>query len=408
MIKQKRSLKEGAIIFFIFINLFNLLNFIFNFLMGRMLGPENYGVLAALMSIVAIYSIPGEIIQNIISKYTTRFKEENSDSRIKYAAGLFLKKGTILSFLLFILLGGASLFLSDKLGINYFLLIATNIFVFFAFINPVGRGVLQGKKRFERLGFTYLIEGFVKLLTAILLVYLGFRVLGAIVGVIFGVAVSGIVSLYFCRELIKPKAKKTDLKEIKIGPYFIIMGALAVFLSLDIILAKYFLPPKIAGQYAAISLIGKVIYVGISSITRVMFPIASEKQERDQNTKAIFNQSILIAGILGIIGTAVYFAFSTTIISFLYGAEYLEISKYLVYSGIAFLILSIANINFMYALSINKTRGSWLALLGIIMQIILFFAVPHNLNSFLIALILSSITMFILSFLLLRLWKKQG
>jgi len=81
MIKKIMSneLVRGSFILLVTIGIYNLLNFIFHFSMGRLLGPAGYGVLAVLMSIIYIYGVPSEAIQNLVSKYTSRlnFKKEN-------------------------------------------------------------------------------------------------------------------------------------------------------------------------------------------------------------------------------------------------------------------------------------------------------------------------------------------
>ena len=382
--------------------LFLIKNLIFNFFTGRILGPEQYGILATLMSFLSLYGIPSEIIQNVTSRYTTRFNEKKENGKIKYMTKFFLKNSLIWATVAFILLALISIPLSEKLGINYWLMIFTHLLIFVNFISPIPKGILQGKKRFAKLGITSLIEGVFKLALAIVLIYLGFAVFGAMQAVLFAALISIVFSFYFCREVIKSKPEKTELKEIKFGPYFIFMWTLMIFLSLDIILAKYFLSPNLAGKYAAISLIGKIIYLGTNSITRVMFPIASERHERKQDTKEILFKSIKLTLILGLAGIFIYAMIPNLIISILYGVAYMEISKYIVYSGIAFLILALTNINFMYALSTNKTKNSWIVICGIIIQIVLFSLMHSSLEYFLGALLISNIVMFILSFLLIR------
>ncbi len=66
--KFSKSLMGGSIILLISINIFNALNFLFHFFMARMLTISDYGILAALMSIVYVLTIPSEAIQTIISK----------------------------------------------------------------------------------------------------------------------------------------------------------------------------------------------------------------------------------------------------------------------------------------------------------------------------------------------------
>jgi len=391
---------RGAIILFICMNVFNLLNLVFNFFSGRMLGPEQYGILATLMSFISLYGIPSEVIQNIVSKYTTKFSKE--ESKIKYVFSIFLKNSFILAIVLFVILAIISIPLSEKLGINYWLMVMTHLLIFTTFLSPIPRGILQGKKKFAKIGIPPLIEGITKLFIAVILIYFGLEVFGAMQAVLFSAVISMGIYFYFCKDIIRLRKEKTSLDSIKFGPYFVLMWTLMIFISLDIILAKYFLPSEIAGKYAAISLIGKIIYMGTNSITRVMFPIVSEKFENKQNTKEIFLKSINLTLIFGLIGIIFYITIPKIIILVLYGSQYLDASKYIIYSGIAFLILSLTNINFMYCLSTNKLKSYWVVILGIFIQILLFSLMHDSLGLFLGALVISNIAMFILSFLLFR------
>ena len=89
------ELGRGASILFITMSIFNILNFLFHFSMGRMLGPEEYRILAVLMSIIYIYNVPTEAIQTIISKYTSKFNLKKEHGKIKFlmlqAIFIFLK-----------------------------------------------------------------------------------------------------------------------------------------------------------------------------------------------------------------------------------------------------------------------------------------------------------------------------
>ncbi len=392
--------ERGAIILFICLNVFNLLNLIFNFFCGRVLGPIEYGVLATLMSFVSLYGIPSEVIQSIISKYTTKFKNEKS--KLRYVFNMFLKNSLIFAIGIFILLMIISIPLSKQLGINYWLMVLTHLLIFVSFLSPIPRGIIQGKKRFAKLGIPNLVEGAIKLLGAIALIYLGLKVFGAIFAVLFSAIISMCMYFYFCKKEIDTREEKVKLSEVRFGPYFVLMWTLMIFLSLDIILAKYFLPAEIAGQYAAISTIGKIIYIGTNSITRVLFPIASEKYENKENTKGVLLKAAGFTIAIGLAGILVYFIFSKLIVNILYGSEYLIAANYIFYSGLAFLILSLTNINFTYYLSTNKAKNYLIVILGIIIEIGLFSVMHSNLEVFVSALVLSNIAMFILSFFLFR------
>ena len=98
MIKKffKSELGKGSLILFITMNLFNFFNFLFHFSMGRLLGPSDYGILAALMSLIYIYNVPVEAIQNIISRYTSTFNLKKEEGKTKFLVNKSLKKGLFL------------------------------------------------------------------------------------------------------------------------------------------------------------------------------------------------------------------------------------------------------------------------------------------------------------------------
>ena len=164
------ELGKGAIILFIMMNFANLLNFIFHFAMGRMLGPEGYGVFAVLMSLLYIYSIPVESIQNLVSKYTTKLNLEKNYGKIKCLMIKSLKKGFISGLGVFIILIPVSFFISQFLNINFWLIVITNCFIFSAFSIPITRGILQGRKKFGVFGGSIVIESILKISFGILLI----------------------------------------------------------------------------------------------------------------------------------------------------------------------------------------------------------------------------------------------
>lgn len=398
------ELGRGTIILFITLNIFNVLNFLFHFSMGRLLGPADYGILATLMSIVYIYNIPTEAIQTIVSRYTSKFNIHNEKGKINYLISRSLKKGiniTILSFVLATIFG---FFLSKFLGINFFLIVLTNIFLFSAFLNPVFKGVLQGRKKFGQLGVGFIFEGILKVVLSIGLVVLGLKVFGAIVGVLMGVFFGLLVSVYFNKDIFQTKPQETRFEGIYLQSinYFLSMLLIYLVLSLDILLAKRFFSPDIAGQYSVLSMLGKIAFFGTSAIAKAMFPITSERNDKNEDCSRLFKKAILIMIVLCLCLIGVYAVFPKLIISLLYGNQYLVISSYLAYSAIAMSFIALTNLVLFYGLSTKGLRGSKYLFLFVILEIILLSVYHENLFQYVIALIVSNITMFIGSFLFLK------
>ena len=398
---------KGAIILLITLNLFNMLNFVFHFAMGRLLGPEGYGVLAVLMSIMYIYGVPSEAIQNIVSNYTSKFNLKKQNKKIKYFMFRALKKGFVTSFIIFLILTIIGIFLAKFLNINFWLIFLTNIFIFSSFSNPITKGVLQGRKKFTKLGVNFIIESTLKLVFSVSLVIFGWKVFGAIIGVLMGIFAGLIFSFYFNKDILKEKEKKTSFDGIYIQsiPYFISMLVILIAFSMDIILAKRFFSPEIAGQYSVLSMLGKIIFFGTLAISKAMFPLTTEKFENRVDTFKIFKKSFLIVTLLSLVVVLFYYFIPKTIIGILYGKQYIGMAPYLAYSGIALSFLSLSNLILLYGLSINKIKKSSYLFLFLIFEAILFLFFHSNIQEYILAFMISNIVMFIGTLFFLNKWK---
>ena len=137
------ELFKGSFILLIMLNIFNILNYVFHFVMGRLLGPEDYGVLVVLISFTYLFSTPSEAIQGVITKYTSKFNSKGELGKIKYMFFKGLKRTLFFSLILYILFAIISLFLSPFLNIDYPLFLITGIIIFFYFLSPFMKGVLH-------------------------------------------------------------------------------------------------------------------------------------------------------------------------------------------------------------------------------------------------------------------------
>ncbi len=390
------DLGKGMIVLFITMNLFNFFNFLFHFSMGRLLGPANYGILAVLMSIVYLYGIPIEALQNIMSRYTTKFSSKKEYGKIKFLMKKSLRKATFLSIILFFILIPVAFFVSEFLKINFWLILLTNLLIFFSFLTPITRGILQGRKEYTKLGLSLIIESIIKLLLAVLLVTIGMQVFGAIIGLLIGISSGLIFSFYFNKDILGKKEEKSSFHEIysESIPYFISMLVIFLFLNLDIILAKRFFSPDLAGKYSVLSMLGKVIFFGTAAIGKAMFPITSEKHDNNQSSSSSFKKSLLVIFLLCLSAVLVYLILPEIVISILYGKQYLEMAPYLVYSGIALSLLSFSNLILIYGLSTNKIKKPQYLFIFLIIDVILLFSFHENIGQYILAFMFSNLLMF--------------
>ena len=176
---------RNTFVLFIATMLMNFFGYLFHFYVGRKLGPVDYGIYGALSSILYLLTVPYTAIQITITKFVSNFKMSNEYAKIKYLIIASIIKLGIYGIIF------VAFFLSLSKIIANFLHIGTltplfllGLLFIISILIPINRGVLQGLQNFKNLGYSYIMEGFLKLLFGIILVGLGFGVNGAIGAII--------------------------------------------------------------------------------------------------------------------------------------------------------------------------------------------------------------------------------
>ena len=408
--KIKRKIKndelvKGSLILFVMLNVFNFLNYLFQFLMARLLGPADYSILGALMFFIYIFMIPGETIQTIIARYTSKFNARKDAGKIKSLLDKSMKKGIIISSIIFVLLLPLSFFFSYLLNINIWMIILTNIFVFYVFLVPITRGVLQGKKRFFDLGINVVLEGIGKVAISFILVIIGWKVYGAIIGMLIAGSLAFFMALIKIRKNLSKEKKSYAFDGIYSYslPILIAITSITLMYSIDLILPRIFFTPENAGQYIVISMLGKIILFVNAAIGKTFFPLSSEKHERGKSSNKIFKKAIKITLLLSAIILLAYFFMPKMVIGILFGSEYTKASNILFIVGLAYTFFAFSNLFILYGLSRDRIKNSSCLLLGIaVIQIVLLSIFHSTLVEFSIAMLLSSLLMLITSISLNR------
>jgi len=367
--KVTTGLFGGSVILLITINIFNALNYFFHFAMARMLSIADYGVLVAIMSMLYIFNVAVEAIQTIVSKYTS---QESRDGRIKNILKKALNKGLRAAFVLFLAFLVLAIVISGVLRIEYNLVAVSGLILFAVFLLPVTRGALQGKKRFNALGLNMILEAVLKIGFAILLVLIGWRVYGPILAIFIGTAIAFFVSFYNLRDIFRSKEEKADTRGIY-GyslPVIVIMLAVIIFYSLDVILAKSFFSDDIAGEYAIASTLAKIIFFGTLPISKAMFPISSEASVNKKNkTDSIFYKAAGLMALCIVIALGVMYLFPDLLVRIFSGTSHAIASGILFYLAIAIALISFTNLILLYKISIGNVGNYWLIFIMPIIEI---------------------------------------
>ncbi len=337
---HKELIKSSAILFIGF-GLFNFLHFLYQLFMARFLSVQDYGVLASVLVIVYISSVFSESIQNFVSKCSS---EEQNLGKIKNFINRISKKIRRISLPLTIIYLIIMLGLSKLLDINYGLLAFAGTIMLLSLFIPITRGVMQGKKKFKSLSINMVLEASVKLFIGSILVLLGARVFGAIVGVVLASLVGFLFSRFQLKEIYSAKEEFMQTKENRsyILPTFILTAVVVIFYSLDVWMARIFFSPEASGAYAIASLLGKILFWGTIPISKAMMPISSDSE--NNNKKYVINNSLFLIILTLVVAIGLFYLFPIKIIEIFTGKDIKIAEDILFYEGISFGVIAVANL----------------------------------------------------------------
>ncbi len=352
------------------------IHYLFQFAMGRMLGPADYGILAALFSIVYITIAPMQAVQLTLTKFIA---ELNALGQLDVAKSLLwqaIKKIAIVSVVFVFALIAAGKLISDFLNMPSGAVIAQfSLFFFAIFVLSAARGAMQGLQKFKTLGINLVVESSIKLIASLLLVFGGFGIIGAIWGMnlsvfaaflLAAVSIIGIFGWQARRDI--TKFQRHEIYKYAI-PMLIALSVVTMLYSVDVILVKHFFSAHEAGIYAAAALVAKVIFFVLLPISQVMFPKVAELEVRKQPHGFIFLKSVALVAGLSAIAVAVYFIRPTFVLNFLFGSAYNEAIPLIGMFGLAIALLSVSYVFINYFLSAGKTFFVYLLPLFVFVEV---------------------------------------
>lgn len=390
----------------------NFLAFLLNLFLARNLSYADYAIFASLLSVITLAAIPVGSMNTTIVKFATGFFVKDENDKLKALYLTFFKFVLGLSLFIIIFFFLFSVPLMNYLHIdNIWYVIATGFVISSFYLNTLNNAFLQSLLKFKFMSFLGIFGSLIKLIIGVVLVILGFKVfsgLGALFFMTFG------MYLVAYLPLTKILKQKSSSKEISLNirqmfsyavPTFITVLFLTSFVSTDVILVKHFFNPHVAGFYAGLSLIGKVIFYFTAPIPAVMFPLLVKRHAKGAGFNNLFYLALILVMFPSLFITAFYFINPDFVVNiFLGGREYLYIVPYLGIFGVFLTVFTMVNVCVNFFLSLNKTSVSLYVVSAAILQIVLIY-IFHS--SFYQVIGVSLFTLLILLVILLYLFFKN-
>jgi O-antigen/teichoic acid export membrane protein len=142
-------------------------------------------------------------------------------------------------------------------------------------------------------------------------------------------------------------------------------------LTVDILFAKYFLPPEQAGIYALLSLSGKIVYFLTQSIYVLVTPLISPYLEQTKKRRYLFG-AIMGSAFVFISGVIFLYTWLPSLsLGLMLGERYSLIQPYIFRYSVASGLLSLALIATLYKLLRQQYLVSAFVLVGLVVEVVL-------------------------------------
>ena len=303
--------------------LWNAGNYVFFLLAGRWLGPDDYGVVAALLAVTLIVLVPSGALQVAFSRRVAELGPEGHAT----AVALFRRTlcwtlgiGVALAVLAYVI---AEL-TTSSIPTGPLALTALAIAPMGAF--SLALGSLQGQHRFGAFAAGLAMLGAPRPIVFALLT-LGtsgvFAAMGAPTVAIFCAALL-VVLLARPRGHHDHRLMGEEWRTFRrrIAPFAIGLSGVAVLLNVDVIVAKAALSDRTAGHFGAVAVLAKAITLVPQTVSWVLLPRIAKARSTAMSTGRFLAIGAVTTVVAGVGATLVAWAAGTPIIRLAFGAEY--------------------------------------------------------------------------------------
>lgn len=350
------------------------LSYMYQLAMGWLLTPEEYGIVISLLALLVIVSVLSLTIDTTVTKFVSKESAGNKLGRVNYLWKFFLKRTFLLGLAIFVVLALLSPLISRLLNIGnnwYPIILFFSLVLTFALC--ANYATLRGLQRFLLLGISGTLGAFLKLAIAVGLVYMGFRVSGALLSLALAAVIAFLVSTYFLRDLAAVGNEKVEVRGVHsyTGLAFLALLAVAMLTNVDVIFAKQYLSAVDAGNYSAISVMGKLAFFIPGGIAVAMFPKTSQLFEVGGVHRLVLRKAILLTLPLAGVVVIIYWLFPQFVVNILFLGKYPAAIPYLFKYGLAMAFFAVSSLLMFYFLSLNRTRVAYPLIGAVLLQLCL-------------------------------------
>jgi O-antigen/teichoic acid export membrane protein len=368
---------SGSVVLLSGSTLTTAINLAYNILVARFLGPKGFGQATVVYTILTLMSAVTLAFQIVAAKVVAQQASPEGKSavyRVFHQAAWAC--GILVALFLFLFQKQVA----DYLNFSDSVLVAL-LAVGIAFYVPLGarRGHIQGIYRFRRLATNLVLEGACRLGGSYLMILAGQGVKGVIAANTVAVAVA-----YFAAgpkltgKIPNPLHSSYSIREM--SQAFVFFAGQVLINNSDIVLVKHFFSAQEAGLFAAVALVGRVIYAFSSAVVNSMFPLAAGTRDEERKDFKVIATSFLLILVSGFVLTLGLGIAPPSVWTRFFGSGFQIAGHYnlpylLALYAIATIVYSLSFVIITYEMSYKITNTSWVQLIfsGLVVAAISYF-----------------------------------
>ncbi|HVB53525.1 MAG TPA: hypothetical protein VNF24_04960 [Candidatus Acidoferrales bacterium] len=240
------------------------------------------------------------------------------------------------------------------------------------------RGYLQGSRDFRRLAVNLVLYGATVVVVAVILLHLHLGAAAVPIGTLGGAIGSAVYPRHPGAHLSRSSANAGRLVD-----YTVVAGAASapVFNNLDVVAARHVLTAHGAGLYSGLSVMGKIVFYGTSSLSAVMYPRIAAAKTASARRKLLL-QALAGLCVADAVALLAYGLLAPHLLKVVLGPQYVRDSKLLPLFTVGVVALTFVNMLAYYGMGARVRHFAIVPAIGVPAVIAWLFASPPAVSDF--------------------------
>lgn len=356
------------------------LDYLFNLGASRLLDSAELAAVIALNGLGQIAVVASRVIQTVVTHHSVQLLT-SADSQPRLAAffrsadRLAWRWGGGLTLVLIALSPALARFLRIP---DAWPAVMLALAVWLMAVRPVAGGLLQGRQQFVSLGLVQIVQAVGRLGLGVAFMAGGLGATGAMLALPLASLAAQGVNLTYLRDLRRQPVVAESLRWRELATFsgYAALGLMgfAWLVNMDVILARRFFAPELAGVYSAAVILGRIVQFFPLAIIMVMFPKSAERQAADRDPAGVLLPALAVVGALCGAVAFLYFLWPAPIVRLTVGPAYVDAlseGHLLGWVGVGMALMALSNVWLNYFLALEQRAYVYVVWLAILVQTLL-------------------------------------